>query len=291
VVGGVAAGDRDHPRVSVITAVLNRARTIEATLASVAGQSFRGIEHIVVDGGSTDATLDVVGRAPHHVRLRSSPDHGIFDAFNRGLALARGEWVAFLNSDDVWVDSHVVERALALADAEPDAEVIHGNVDKVDAEGVVTFSPRFVPVPGPDPYADFTWMLPFFQPSSFVRRSLFERIGGFDATFRIASDYDFFCRAWRAGARFVSFPEVLTRMRDDGVSARHPWVCGLESFRISRRHTGALLGPLVELARFEAVLHLEPSAPGLVKAIRTLKHLVKPARTGPLVDPSRRGWL
>lgn len=278
------------PLVSVVTAVLDRVSTIDATLDSVARQTRAAdLEHIVVDGGSTDGTLErVLARGPG-VRLVSGRDHGIFDGFNRGLGVARGEWVAFLNSDDVWVDDGVVERVLAAAAAYPEAEILHGDLDFVDAAGAVTGSLRFVPVPGPDPYVDLAWMPAVFHPASFMRRALVERLGGFDATWRIAADYELFARAWRAGARFVHLPEVMTLMRDDGVSARRPFLRGLEVFRVSRRLTGGLAGPLLELLRAQTVTLLEDRARHLLTGIRRVKHLFRgPRTTGALVSRAAR---
>lgn len=277
------------PRVTVITAVLNGAATLGRTLESVAAQSVAaqrpaGIEHVIVDGASTDGTLDLVGRATHGVRVVSRPDHGIYDAFNRGLGLARGEWVAFLNSDDVWVDDRVVADVLALAAARPEADVIHGDLDFVDAAGELVRTGRFVPGPGADPYSDFTWTFPLFHPASFARRALFERIGGFDARFEVAGDYDFFLRAWRSGARFAHLPRVLTRMRYDGFSERHPWRRGLEFFQASRRHTRALAVPLAELARYTVMRALDDGAPRVADALRGVKRLARPARTGAMAD-------
>lgn len=272
-------------RVSVVTAVLDRAATIGRTLASVSAQSrVAELEHLVVDGGSTDGTLELVGRAAHAVRLVSRPDHGIYDAFNRGLSLARGEWVAYLNSDDAWTDEHVVAAILDLARGHPDADVIHGDVDMVDAAGRVRRTLRFVPRPGPDPYSDMAVTLPIFQPAAFVRRALLERLGGFDARYRIVGDYDLFLRAWRAGARFVHVPRVLTRMRDDGVSERRPWIRGLEVYAASRAHTGRLAAPAYELARYELMRALDDRAPRLGELVRAAKRLVRRGRAGPLAD-------
>lgn len=272
------------PAVTVVTAVLNGAATIGRTLESVAAQDAPGIEHLVIDGGSTDGTLERVARSAHGVRVVSRPDHGIYDAFNRGVGLACGEWVAFLNSDDAWVDERVVADVLGVAASRPEVDVIHGDVDLVDAQGAVVRTLRFVPRPGPDPYRDMAVTLPVFQPASFVRRALLERLGGFDARYRIVGDYDLFLRAWRAGARFAHLPRVLTRMRNDGLSERRPVRRGLEVFVASRRHTGALVAPLLELARYQLMWALDGAAPGAADALRGLKRLTRPTRAGPLAD-------
>lgn len=267
-----------RPRVSIITAVLDRAGTIGAALDSVAAQTCQDLEHVVVDGGSTDGTLERVQAARHAVRLTCERDHGIYDAFNRGLALATGEWVAFLNSDDAYAHPRVLEAVLAAAARHPDADVLHGDVDMVDPAGRVTRELRFVP--GPEPYAAFGVTLPVFQPAAFVRRRLFERLGGFDATYRIVGDYELFLRAWRAGARFQHLPGVLVHMRDDGVSERRPWVRAVEVFQASRRHTGGVGAPLVELVRYGVTRTLEQRAPAVVVAARAVKRRLLGPPTG-----------
>lgn len=275
-----------RPLLSVVTVSLQAAATIEATLASVAAQTRRDLEHLVIDGGSSDGTCEVVRRAAPGARLVSERDRGIFDAMNKGVRLARGEWLAFLNADDAWAHEGVVEALSRAARVHPEVELFHGDVDMVDARGAVVRRQRFVPRHDPDSpragenYAGFATNLPVYQPASFTRRSVFERLGGFDERWRIAGDYDFYLRAWLAGVRMRPLPEVVARMRHDGVSERRPWLRGLEVLRISRRRTGRLGAPLVELLRFETVHHLDLFAPWLVDAVRAVKRRVLPSPSG-----------
>jgi glycosyltransferase len=97
-------------RVTIITACYNRAATIGGAIESVASQTYREIEHIVVDGGSTDGTLDVIARHPSVSRLIPGPDKGVYDALNKGIAAASGELIGFLHSDDVYAGNGVIER-------------------------------------------------------------------------------------------------------------------------------------------------------------------------------------
>lgn len=275
-------GGEARPTFTVVTATLDRAATIGATLASVAAQTRQDLEHVVVDGGSTDGTIERVLAARHRVRLVSGRDHGIYDAFNRGLALARGEWVAFLNADDAWAHPRVVEEALAAA--APGVDVVHGDLDVVDAAGVVVRTLRFVPGPPPDPYASMATGLAVFHPATFARRELLLDLGGFDARLRIAGDYDLFARAWRGGARFAHVPSVWTRMGAGGVSEARPWRRGLEVYAVSRRVTGARAAPALELARFQLMRLLDERARGVADLLRRAKRLARPTRTGPLAD-------
>ena len=272
----VEAGPR--PFLSVITVSRDAAATIPLTLDSVAAQTrLDRLEHLVIDGGSHDATCDLVRRAPHPVRLVSEPDRGIYDAMNRGVGLARGEWIAFLNADDAWAHAGVVEELERAAAVHPGVDLFHGDVDLIDAGGRVGRRLRFVPTHDPDSprarenYGMFGTSLPLSQPATFLRRSVFERIGGFDDELAIAADYDFFLRAWKAGVVMRSLGSVITRMRDDGVSESRPWRRGLEVLLVSRRHGTGAVPAALEFVRFETVWHLDRRAPQLIDALRRVK--------------------
>src|SRR5271169_5280822 len=120
-------------KVSIVTAVRNGARDIPVTLASVATQNYPDIEHIVIDGASTDDTVNVVRRLGRHVaRLVSEPDTGVYDAFNKGLRLATGDIVAYLNAGDTYVSADIISLIASTFQA-GDAEAVYGDVEIVDA--------------------------------------------------------------------------------------------------------------------------------------------------------------
>lgn len=285
----------ERPFLTIVTAARQAAATIGTTLDGVAAQRFQDLEHIVVDGGSSDGTCGRVRAAKHRVRLVSDADHGIYDAYNRGLALARGEWVTFLNADDAYAHDGVLDEVARAARAHPEADVLHGDVDLVDASGRAVRRLRFRPRHDPDDpraaenYAGFVVRQEVFTPATFVRRELLLRLGGFDATYAIAGDYDLFLRAWRAGARFRPIPAVLVRMRDDGVSERRHVLRGVESFRAARRHTGQVLRPGLELLRYEVVTALDQRAPAVTSAVRALKRRLLPEPRGAFSSGVRDG--
>lgn len=278
------------PFLSVITVALDAGQTIGLTLESVASQTLQNVEHIVIDGGSSDGTCDRVRRAAPGVRLVSGRDHGIYDAYNTGLRVARGEWLTFLNADDAWAHPGVVERLASEARAHPEVDVFHGDIDLVDAERRVTRRARFVPRHDPDDpraaenYAGFATAQAVYTPATFLRRALLTRLGGFDATYAIAGDYELFLRAWRGGARLRPIRDVITRMRDDGLSERRPWLRAGESFRAARRHTGRTLLPLLEQLRFLVVAGLDRDAPAVTGAVRRLKRRLLPSPTGATLE-------
>lgn len=208
-------------RVSIITVTYNCAGVVADALRSVAAQDHPAIEHIVVDGASRDGTLDVVRTAGAHVaQVVSEPDRGIYDAMNKGLALASGDWVGFLNADDLLASPQTISRMLAAAEAGPQpADIVYGDlvyVDAADTGRVVRYwqSGRFMPS-----RLRYGWMPP--HPTFYVRRTLLQQVGLFDTGMRIAADYDLVLRClMRPGVRVCYLPEVLVRMRVGGASNR-----------------------------------------------------------------------
>jgi glycosyltransferase involved in cell wall biosynthesis len=230
-----------EPLISVVTACLNSARHIAQTLDSVAAQVGVDCEHVVADGGSSDDTLALVeARIRPGGRWTSGPDSGIAEAMNKGLAQARGEWLLFLQSDDHLCAADVLARA--SAHFSPDLDICGFPVRFGDEQSSALMRPR-----GAGFWLNFKTGLN--HQGTFIRRSLFERLGGYDTSFRIAMDYEFFLRARRAGARFAFFEEpVVALMRDTGISSQLDWGNLRKRFaeeqRVHRKFQTALLGPL-----------------------------------------------
>ena len=204
-------------KLSIITVSYNSAATIGDTLRSVAAQTHPDIEHIVVDGDSTDATLDVVRAEGRHLaRVLSEPDRGIYDAMNKGLRLASGDFVGFLNADDMLATPHTAAR---IADAASTADAVYGDLvyvhqDRPQAVLRYWSSGAFSPA-----RLRFGWMPP--HPTLYLRRSVQQALGEFDLRLRIAADYDFMLRCLGLpGLRVAYLPEVLIRMRTGGASNR-----------------------------------------------------------------------
>lgn len=203
-------------RVTVITPVLDRARVVGDCLASVCAQTHPDVEHVVVDGGSTDGTLAVAraGLRPGG-RLLTGPDRGIYDALNKGIAAATGDIVGTLGADDVYAAPDVLARVASCMEA-TGVDAVHGDLLYVrdDLTTVVRTwrSSSFVP-------GRFLrgWMPP--HPTFFVRREVFERLGAYDLRLRIAADYELMLRFLEHGdLRSSHVPELLVKMRVGGVS-------------------------------------------------------------------------
>jgi glycosyltransferase involved in cell wall biosynthesis len=179
------------PLVSIITPTFNSARFLRQTLESVARQTYRPIEHIVVDGGSEDDTLRIAGEFPH-VRVISEPDNGMYDAINKGLRTAGGSILAYLNGDDLYFPD-TVGRVVKEFETEPEAGLVFGYCMYIDPEGEELFVRRYPP---------YNWTLYSIldgstipQQATFWRRRVMETVGYFDASFRMAGDFEFFIRS------------------------------------------------------------------------------------------------
>lgn len=203
-------------KITVITVCYNSAATIGDTLAAVARQGYKNVEHLIVDGASTDGTVDIVRQwAGHSVVLNSEPDKGIYDAMNKGFALATGDVIGFLNSDDFYADGSALEK-IAAAFQDRQVEACFGDLVYVskDTRRVIRYWKSRAFVKG-----DFANGWCPAHPTFYIRRSALERCGGFDCSFKLASDMEFMMRYLENGAvPAVYIPAVIVRMRVGGAT-------------------------------------------------------------------------
>lgn len=206
-------------KISIITAVYNRADTIGDAMRSVQAQAYDPVEHVIVDGASRDRTRMVVEELRHsQTRFVSEPDEGIYDAINKGMRLASGDILGLMHSDDVFAHDGVLGK-VAAAFADPGIDMVYGDlhyVSKQDLSRVIRVWRAGEFTPG---LLARGWMPP--HPTLYVRRSVIERHGGYDTSYRIAADYDAVLR-WFGAARLRSayIPDVLVKMRIGGESNR-----------------------------------------------------------------------
>ena len=178
-------------KVTLITVAYNSAKTIRKTLESIAAQDYPNIEHIVVDGASKDNTVEIVKEFAHVQKLISEPDKGMWDGLNKGLALAEGDIVGMLNSDDVYADNTIISQVVA-AFKQYQVDTIYGDIQFVSAKDpskVVRYysSKHFHP-------RKFRYGYMPAHPSFFVKREIYEKYGHFKADYKIAADYDLMIR-------------------------------------------------------------------------------------------------
>lgn len=207
----------DKPLVSIITASFNNAKTIRDALQSVASQTYPNIEHVVVDGLSTDKTLEIIREFPRVV-LVSEKDRGVYDAFNKGWKLAKGEIIAYLNADDFYENKMAVaDMVEAMQTKQTDAawaDLVYVNPKK--SEKIVRS------------WKSSEYRLGIFRrgfapahPTFFARREVFEKFGGFDEQFKIAADYELMLRFLEINKiSGTHLPKIIVRMRNGGMSNR-----------------------------------------------------------------------
>lgn len=205
-----------RPLITIITACFNSSQHIAQTLESVRVQTGVDCEHVLADGGSTDGTQRLIEAGLRRGgRWISEPDTGIADAMNKCIGLAQGEWLLFLQSDDYLCSPEVL--GAAAKNFEPDLDICGFPVLFGSGGDAALMRPR-----GANAWLNFKTGLN--HQGTFIRRSLFERIGRYDTSFRIAMDYEFFLRAYRTGASFCCHHEpVIAFMRDSGVSSQLDW--------------------------------------------------------------------
>ncbi len=212
------------PILSVVTICRNVLPALRRTVDSVLPAP-PGVEYVVVDGASTDGTAAYLeGLRARGVRVLSEPDRGISDAMNKGVRLASGTWVAHLHADDTYLPGALEQVAALLR--EDDADIVCGAIVKTERRGEVVCQS--------DPSL-LEWDMTINHPATFVRRALFERLGGFDTGLRNAMDYDFFLRARLGGARFRTVTLPVTRMTWGGQSERSIWKTLEETHRVRVR--------------------------------------------------------
>ena len=205
-------------KISVVTAVYNRAPTIAQALSSVAQQTYPDIEHVIQDGGSRDGTLAIIEEHMATVRLESAPDAGIYDAINKGIARSTGEVIGLMHSDDFFAHDRVLENIARVLE-DPNIDGVYGDLAYVAADDVG----RVVRYWRSGAYSRARlrcgWMPP--HPTLYLRRDVFTRWGAYDANLRIAADYEAILRWLGTGnIRLAYVPEVLVKMRIGGESNR-----------------------------------------------------------------------
>lgn len=204
-------------KISVITATWNSEETIEATLKSLNNQDYSDIEHIIVDGASTDSTLDIVRKHGDNVnKIISEDDKGIYDALNKGINAATGDLIGFLHSDDFYSNRNVLTR-IAKEFNNEDIDATYGDLDYVLQANINKTVRSWVSGEFDRGRLNNGWMPP--HPTLYIRRKHYISLGGFDLRYIISADYDLIVRYLLNNNLNPSYiPEVLIKMRLGGKS-------------------------------------------------------------------------
>ena len=210
-------------KISIITITYNSAKTLPRALASVHGQTYADIEHIIVDGASTDGTVELIkayadnhsSAHPFAVKWVSEKDNGIYNALNKGIRMATGDVIGFLHSDDVLFAPDSIEH-IAAAFENQETDVVYGDLQYCHANRVVR---HWQSNPFKPSSLKFGWMPP--HPTVYVRREVYEQVGPYDEWFRISADYDMLLRIFTAGYKTRYIPEVIVSMETGGASNKN----------------------------------------------------------------------
>lgn len=202
--------------VSIITATYNSAATVRDTLESVRQQDYPHIQHLIIDGASKDSTLEKVKEFPHVASVVSEKDAGIYDAMNKGIAIATGEVVGILNSDDIYTNKDVISKVMA-AFRDPSIDAVYADLQYVKYNDLTKVIRTWHSGSFSKKKFYFGWMPP--HPTFFVRKKVYDEVGKFNCALRSAADYEFMLRVLLKNEHTPYYiPEVLVKMRAGGMS-------------------------------------------------------------------------
>jgi glycosyltransferase involved in cell wall biosynthesis len=277
-----AVDTADQPLVSVITVTLNNLRQLKETVNSVLDQDFTNLEYLIIDGGSTDGTLEFLKSIEGRIALFiSEPDAGIFDAINKGIALARGSIVNILNAGDSYAYSGVVSRYVELFRNHPQNNLIYANAHMINDDGTDFLEDEKPKILVGGSYGG---RLYFCHQTVFYYRSLHDLLGPYTDKYRICADYHFWMKGYYQGKIHpTGLDGVTVNYRAGGPSA------GIRGMRDQKRIEDEFIGRSLSselLYVRKILLHvLRGSRPGyaILKGLRRIKHTVfgRPTNDGP----------
>jgi glycosyltransferase involved in cell wall biosynthesis len=239
---GPKAAIGNSPLVSILTIVLNAEDTLESTIKNVLSQSYAPIEHIIVDGGSRDRTLDIIKQYEDHIDCWiSSADINTSDAMNKAIALANGELIGMISEGD-WYEKDAIARVVEAHRQNPEA-IIHGNCQYWSED----LTPRYI-MTARDDTTDF---LHINHLTAFTPKTVYQRVGIFDLDFGQANDYEWYLRTKLKGTEFQYLNQVITHMRLGGMSDNN-WLHNYHEIARARIVHGK--NPLVSYGRFGAMI-------------------------------------
>lgn len=218
-------------KVTVITVCFNSVKTLQKAIESVLTQTYRHIEYIIVDGGSTDGTIDLIKAHERSIdRWVSEPDRGLYDAMNKGIRQASGDLIGLLNSDD-WYAPDTVEKA-ARRFMESSADLVHGNAAVAFDESPFTYC-----IAPSGALENLHFHMTMNHGSVFVKKEIYLKYGLFDIHYQIAADYELMLRFFTAGLKFSYLAETMVYFRTGGLSSeRKLWRVAVEERNIGLRY-------------------------------------------------------
>lgn len=215
-------------KISIITVCLNSEKTIEQTIQSVIGQNDENFEYIIIDGGSSDKTLEIIDKYKKDIhRIVSEPDSGIYDAMNKGIALATGDIIGIINSDD-WYEPEAL-RMVRECFQKTGAEVVYGRMNVIGENGE-----RRILIPTDIRKIRYEMEVP--HPTVFIKKDIYDKYGVFQLNYKIASDYELLLRFYTRGVKFIRLDKILANFRSGGISQSEERLCALETVTVSEKY-------------------------------------------------------
>ncbi len=203
-------------KISIITATYNSAKTVRDTLESIKSQAYPHVEHLVIDGLSTDETLQIVHQFSNVAKVVSEKDKGIYDAMNKGIQLASGEIIGILNSDDIYVDNGVLNEVAAIF-ADDSVDACYADLQYVNDVDTTKLVRNWKSGNFTKKSFLFGWMPP--HPTLFLRRRVYDKVGNFNLLLKSAADYELMLRVFvRHDFNIRYIPRVIVKMRTGGAS-------------------------------------------------------------------------
>lgn len=215
--------------VSIITVCFNAAETIETTIKSIVSQTYKNIEYIVVDGGSVDGTLQILEHYRKHISvIVSERDEGIYDAMNKGIDLAQGDFIGIINADD-WYEEDAIEKVVRISrNISENTGVISGQIRFIDGEQSFLSKKKEM--------FDIWTEMPVAHPATFIKKSVYEQYGKYNTGYKIAADYDLIFRLYINHVGFYLCDEILANFRFGGTSSTEKNVLFEEDMSILKKY-------------------------------------------------------
>lgn len=208
---------RNKPLISIVTVSYNSSVTIGDTIKGVLAQEYSDLEYIIIDGGSKDSTVNIAESFKHLFLERgikytivSERDHGIYDAMNKGIQLATGDWIGIINSDDYY-EPNAVLQLVAGINNDPQAELFYGNMNMVDEESSKTGEIKPIAK-----LSDMVINMTIFHPTVFIKKEVYNRFGLYDLKYRLTADWDLLKRLYVNGIKFKYIDSTFSNFRRGG---------------------------------------------------------------------------
>jgi len=229
------------PKITIMTCTYNSEKYLEDCIESVKKQSYKNIEHLFIDGLSTDKTLDIIKKYYNKPNLISKKAQGVYDAFNQGFKNATGNIIGFLHSDDVYYDKNCLERVANAFIKKPQIKYYCARMlvcdEKLDNYFAILGAAPHKPTMREQLYSSTYYA----HPTYYIKKEVIKQVGYFNMQYKIAADIDWLMRLEKLNLPYYFDDKFLVKLRAAGVSARHYFIAIFEEFKVNKKHNGLSL--------------------------------------------------